>query len=90
MDVLDQFPRVGVLINQVRFETALEPVPASPMPPVKPDIVRGLQPPHRGAEIGAGCLQQQVIVVGDEAVRAMRQYAWTTTPNRVNASSTVF
>lgn len=65
--VLDQFPRVGVLLDQVGFETALKQVPASAMPPVEPDTVRGLQPPRRGAQIGAGRLQQQVKCQGTPA-----------------------
>jgi hypothetical protein len=58
MDVLDQFPRVGVFLDQMGFETALEQVSASAMPPIEPDAVSGLQPPSGGAEVGAGCLQQ--------------------------------
>ena len=33
VEVFDQLPGVGVFLDQVRFETALEQVPASPMPP---------------------------------------------------------
>jgi hypothetical protein len=48
----------------VRLETALKQVSTSAMPPIEPDTVRGLQPSRRGAQVSAGCLQQQMIVLG--------------------------
>ena len=63
VDVLDELPGVEVGLDEVGLEAALEEMPAALVPAIEADAVGGLEPADRASQVGAGCLEQKVIVV---------------------------
>ncbi len=69
MNVLDQLPRIGVLLDQMGLEATLVQMPATAVTAIETDAVSRLEPTGRVAQIGARCLGQQVKVIRHQAVR---------------------
>ena len=69
MNVLDQLPRIGVLLDQMGLEATLVQMPATAVAAIETDAVSRLEPTGRVAQIGARCLGQQVKVIRHQAIR---------------------
>ncbi len=69
MNVLDQLPRIGVLLDQMGLEATLVQMPPTAVAAIETDAVSRLEPTGRDAQIGARCLGQQVKVIRHQAIR---------------------
>ncbi len=56
MNVLDQFPRIGVFLDQMGLEATLVQMPATAVAAIETDAVSRLEPTGRVAQIGARSL----------------------------------
>ena len=58
MDVTADLREVSFLLDQVRFEAALEKVPGAAVPHIEVSGVAAVEQMHAGGEIGFGGLQK--------------------------------
>ena len=68
VNVLNQLAGVAVGLDEMGFEAALKEVSASAVAAVESDAVGGLEPAGSVGEVGAGCLEEEVIMVVHQAV----------------------
>ena len=67
-DVATDLEKVGLPVDELRAESALQDVSASIVGPIEPLCVYPVQLPHRSGEVALRRLQQHVIVIAHQAV----------------------